>query len=90
MSNYSSAHPMSYLDTKPYVCFKNLPLLVISECIIAREKIMKSARSQNAAEQLGPAASAVIKISRVLYSVSESVSDPSHSKDVFYFPCNQK
>lgn len=52
---------MYYLDTKPYVCFKNLPLLVISECIIACEKTMKSLPSQNVAEQLGLTASAVIK-----------------------------
>lgn len=45
--------------------------------------------SQNGAEQLGPTALAV-KISRVLYFVIESVSDSSHSKDVFHFPCNQK
>lgn len=71
------------------MCFKNLPLLVISECIIACKETMKALLSQNGAEQLGPTALAV-KISGVLYFVIESVLDSSHSKDVFYFPHNQK
>lgn len=50
---------------------------------------MKALLSQNGAEQLGPTALAV-KISGVLYFVIESVLDSSHSKDVFYFPHNQK
>lgn len=68
---------------------KNLPLLVISECVIACKETMKSLLSQNGAEQLGPTALAV-KISRVLYFVIESVLDSKHSKDVFYLPRNQK
>lgn len=56
---------------------------------LSHAETMKPLLSQNGAEQLGPTALAV-KISRVLYFVIESVLDSSHSKDVFYFPCNHK